>query len=77
MGKFAQEQFCFSTIDCHQFREFEVRREPDLMRFLPTGNFIKKTRQMVNISMRVAFGFAWPQERAMLRRQLQTINCAK
>jgi hypothetical protein len=77
MGEFVQEQLCFATIDCHQFREFEVWREPNFMRLLPTGDFIKETRQMVNIPIRVIFGFTWPQQRAMLRWQLQTVNCAK
>ena len=77
MRKRAQEQPRFTAIDQHQFREREMRRQPNLMRFLPTADFIKETWQVVRSPGRVAFGFAWSQQCAVFPRQIQAVNWAK
>ena len=77
MRKLAQEQSRLTAIDQHQFREREVWRQPNLVRFLPTADFIEETRQTMNIAAQVCFRFAWSQQRAVLLRQIQTVTAAQ
>src|ERR1043166_1096247 len=61
MRELAQKQPRFSTVDEHQFREREVWRQPDFMCFLPTANFIEETRQTMNGTVKISFGFGRSQ----------------
>src|SRR5207237_8917955 len=74
MRKRAQEQPRFTAIDQHQFREREMRRQPNLMRFLPTADFVEETRQTMHIAEKICFRFARSQQRAELFRETQTVN---
>src|SRR6516225_5318510 len=48
MREMAQQQPRLAAVDEHQFRQREVWREPNFMRFLPAANFIQETRQTMN-----------------------------
>ena len=61
MGKLTQEQSRFAAINQHQFREREVRRQANLVRFLPAANFIEETRQTMNGAISTCFAFARSQ----------------
>src|SRR4030095_14592298 len=50
MRKLAQEQRCLTAIHQHQFGERKMRRQSRLLRFLPTANFIKETRQTMHVA---------------------------
>src|SRR4029077_1267347 len=70
----AEEEPPIATVDEHQFREREVRRQPNFMRFLPAANFIEETRQTMNSAANTRFDFARSQQRAILFSQTQTVN---
>ena len=74
MRKLAYEQSRFTAINQHQFRQREVRREPNLVRFLPATDFIEKARQTMSIALEVGFHFAWSQQRAVLFGQTEGIH---
>src|SRR6266542_4372162 len=74
MRKLAYEQSRFTAINQHQFRQREVRREPNLVRFLPATDFIEKARQMMSIATKIGFRFAWSKQGAVLFRQFQTVH---
>src|SRR5215475_9964633 len=57
MREVAQEQSRLATVDEHQFREREVRRELNFMRFLPAANFIEETRQAMSSAVTTSFAF--------------------
>ena len=74
MRKLAYEQSRFTAINQHQFRQRKVRREPNLVRFLPATDFIEKARQTMSIALEVGFHFAWSQQRAVLFGQTEGIH---
>ena len=74
MRKLRQEQRRLTTVHQHQFRERKVRRQPCLLCFLPTANFIKETRQTMNIAENICFRFGRSQQRAVLLAEAQTID---
>src|SRR6476620_4541402 len=72
--KLTQEQRRLTTIHQHQFCERKVRRQSRLLRFLPAANFIKETRQTMNIAENICFRFGRSQQRAVLLAEVQTVN---
>src|SRR5215211_3138924 len=74
MRELAQEEPGLATVDEHQFREREVRRQPNFMRLLPAANFIEEARQTMNSAVSTSLAFARSQQRAILFRQTQTVN---
>src|SRR6266481_6513052 len=74
MRELAQEEPRLATVDEHQFREREVRRQPNFMRFLPAADFIEETRQTMNSAVNTRLAFARSQQRAILFSQTQTVN---
>src|SRR6266481_2545934 len=69
MRELAQEEPRLATVDEHQFREREVRRQPNFMRFLPAANFIEETREMMNSAVGASLAFARSQQCAILFSQ--------
>src|SRR5437868_7214310 len=61
MGELAQEQSRFTAINEHQFRQREVWREPNLVRFLPAADFIEKAGEMMNLAPEVCLRFGRSQ----------------
>src|SRR5213596_150722 len=61
MRKLAYEQSRFTAINQHQFRQREVRREPNLVRFLPATDFIEKAGEKMNIAPKVCLRFGRSQ----------------
>src|SRR6266480_7265851 len=74
MRKLTQKQPRLTAINKHQFREREVRRQPNLVRVLPTADFIEKPRESMNIALKICLRFARPQQPAVLLRQIKTVN---
>src|SRR5438045_7567283 len=74
MGKLTQQQPRLTAINEHQFREREMRREPDVVRLLPTADFIEKPRESMNIALEICLGFVGPQQHAVIVGQIKTVN---
>jgi len=74
MRKLAQERSGLTAVDEHQFREREVRRQSNIVSFLPAMDFVEKTRQTMDFPVEIVFRFAWSQQRAVLFWQIQAVN---
>src|SRR5215469_9622787 len=74
MRKLAQKPSRLTAINEHEFRKREVRRHANLVRLLPTADFIKKTREPVNIGLEICLRFTRPQEHTVILRQIKTVN---
>src|SRR4051794_36145355 len=62
MGKLAQQQRRLTTIHQHQFGERKMSRQPRLLRLLPAADFVKETRQTMNVARNICFRFSRPQQ---------------